>query len=167
MTIPESGKLFILLACICVPVAAAAETAGPFNITETKPLSEVWLNPGFYSYHFDTDRELNNNNLGLGAEYRYSTVCSVTAGRFHNSDRQISSYAAWYWQPLELGGVRLGILLGAIDGYPRANNGGWFPMALPVVSYEYKRIGISLTAVPTVQDTVYGSLTLQFKLRVY
>lgn len=149
------------------PAVAGAASFGPFNIIEAKPLNEVWLNPGFYSYHFEKDLNLNNNNLGFGMEYRYSSVNSITAGRFHNSDRQISSYAAWYWQPLELGSIRLGALVGAIDGYPKAGNGDWFPMALPVASYEYKNIGISLTAVPTYKDVVHGSLTLQLKLKAY
>ncbi len=167
MTAPDIIKILFLLALASLPAPSNADTWGPFSIIETKPLNEIWLNPGFYSYHFDIGNNLNNNNLGLGAEYRYSTVSSVTAGRFHNSDRQISSYAAWYWQPLALGSVRVGALLGAIDGYPRAFNGGWFPLAIPVASYEYKNVGINLTLVPTIKDTVYGSLTLQLKLKMY
>lgn len=155
-----------MLSVTSSPATFSAETWGPFNLAEPKSIDEIWLNPGFYSYHFDIDKNLNNNNLGLGVEYRYSTVNAITAGRFHNSDRQISSYAAWYWQPFELGRVRLGALIGAIDGYPRARNGDWFVMAIPVASYEYKNIGINLTVVPTVKDTVYGSLTLQLKLKI-
>jgi len=161
-----TGFIIFFLAAAVFPASSGADSWGPFNLIEAKPLNEVWLNPGFYSYHFDLDKNLNNNNLGLGAEYRYSTVNSITAGRFHNSDRQISSYVAWYWQPLELSSVRLGALLGAINGYPRAGNGDWFVMAIPVASYEYKSIGINLTVVPTIKDTVYGSLTLQLKLKV-
>lgn len=167
MTIPDIRKILFLLAVASPTAYASADTWGAFNLIETKPLHEIWLNPGFYSYHFDTGNNLNNDNFGLGAEYRYSTVNSVTAGRFHNSDRQISSYAAWYWQPLALGPVRIGALLGAIDGYPRSANGGWFLMALPVASYEYHNLGINLTLVPTIKDTVYGSLTLQLKLKMY
>lgn len=140
--------------------------ANPFQISESAPLHEVWLNPGFYSWHFDRDVGLNGNNNGFGAEYRYSTTQSVMAGRFYNSDRAISNYAVWMWQPLLLGPVRLGALAGAIDGYYHANNGGWFPMAIPVASYEYKNVGINLTVVPTIPDTVYGSFTIQLKLKV-
>lgn len=144
-----------------------ANTWGPFNIIEKKPVSEVWLNPGLYSYHFQTDKNLENNNIGLGAEYRYSTTNAITAGSFRNSVRQTSNYTAWYWQPLELGSIRFGALLGAISGYPNANKGGWFPLALPVVSFEYKNIGINVTLIPTYQDVIYGSLTMQLKLRLY
>lgn len=166
MTTPDIQKILFLLAIASTPASSSADTWGPFTLPESKPLHEIWINPGFYSYHFDIDNNLNNNNLGLGAEYRYSTVNSVTAGRFHNSDRQISSYAAWYWQPLALGSVRIGALLGAINGYPRAANGDWFLMAIPVASYEYRNVGINLTVVPTIKDTVYGSLTLQLKFKL-
>lgn len=144
-----------------------AQTLGPFNIIETEELDEVWLNPGFYSYHFERDKGLDDNNIGLGAEYRFSTVNTITTGRFHNSDLRISNYAAWCWQPLELGSLRFGLLLGAIDGYPQANDGGWFPLVLPVASFEYNKFGFNLTAVPTYKDRLHGSLSLQLKLRVF
>jgi hypothetical protein len=160
-------KTILLFILATVTQTSNAASWGPFNLVESRPVDEIWLNPGFYSYHFDLEKDLNNNNLGLGVEYRYSTINSITAGRFHNSDRQVTSYAAWYWQPLESGPVRLGMLIGALNGYPRARNGDWFLMAIPVASYEYKNIGINLTVVPTIKDTVYGSLTLQFKLKLY
>lgn len=166
MLSPNLPKLLFLLVIFLTPASSNADTRDSFKLTETRPLNEIWLNPGFYSYHFDLDKKLNNNNLGLGVEYRYSNVNSVTAGRFYNSDRRISNYAAWYWQPFEFGSVRLGALVGAINGYPRALNGDWFMMAIPVASYEYKNIGINLTIVPTIINTVYGSVTLQLKLKV-
>jgi hypothetical protein len=167
MKSPDIQQSLFLLAVAFTPASYAADKCGPFNLIEAKPINETWLNPGFYSYHFDYDKNLNNNNPGLGVEYRYSTVSSVTAGRFHNSDWQISNYAAWYWQPFRLGSMRIGALLGAMDGYPRTRDGDWFLMALPIASYEYKNIGINLTVVPTIKDTVYGSLTLQLKLKLH
>ena len=159
--------IFFLLFIALTPATSCADTKGFLKSIEAKPANEIWFTPGFYSYHFDTDKNLNNNNLGLGMEYRYSTVNAVSAGRFYNSDRQISNYAAWYWQPFELGLLRVGALLGAIDGYRRAKNGDWFLMAIPVASYEYQNIGINLTVVPTINDTVYGSITLQLKLKLF
>lgn len=160
------SQIIILSVLAISPAISSADALGPFNIIESKPLEEVWINPGFYSYHFDLSKNLNNNNTGIGGEYRYSTVSSIAAGRFHNSNRQISNYASWDWQPLELGSVRFGALIGAIDGYP-ARNGDWFLMALPVASYEYKNIGINLTLIPPYEDIVYASLSLQLKLRVF
>ena len=46
---------------------AQADTWDSFKFIDSKPNSEVWLNPGFYSYHFESDLNLNNNNLGFGA----------------------------------------------------------------------------------------------------
>src|SRR5512133_3816651 len=90
-----------------------------FTVTESKPISELWINPGLYSVHLQRDKGFNDNNIGFGAEYRYSTVSSVTAGVIDNSDRQTSHYLGWYWQPVSLGPVRLGGVAGAMDGYPK------------------------------------------------
>lgn len=156
----------IALGLTSTAAIADADNDNSFHMIESKPLAELWLNAGFYSYHFQTEKNLDNNNIGLGTEYRYSTIHSITAGRFHNSDRLTSDYVAWYWQPVAWGPIRLGALVGAIDGYPRANNGAWFPLVLPVASYEYKNIGISFTVVPTYQDMLYGAISLQLKLKL-
>jgi hypothetical protein len=156
--------LFIGLALI--PALSATEILGGFTVVESKPISELWLNPGFYSYHFQKTKGFNNSNFGLGGEYRYSTVSSVTLGVFENSDRQTSHYAGWYWQPLGLGPVRLGAIVGAIDGYPMWN-GGWFIAAIPTASFEYKYIGANLLVIPGYKNKLYGALSLQLKLRVF
>ncbi len=164
------NRVALICALLILAPYSAISCADESNAVQriaAKPLDELWLNAGFYSYHFERDRDLDDNNLGLGVEYRYSTVNSITAGRFHNSDRQISSYAAWFWQPYALGQVRLGALLGVINGYPKANNGDWFPLALPVASFEYKNLGFSFTAVPTYKDMLHGSLSLQLKLKLF
>lgn len=156
----------VIFLVVCPAKAEDIENSATQAIN-VKPLEELWLNAGFYSYHFERDKNLDDNNIGLGVEYRYSSVNSVTAGRFHNSDRQISSYTAWLFQPYRWGNIRLGLLLGVINGYPKANNGGWFPLALPVASFEYKYVGFNFTAVPAYQDMLHGSLSLQLKLKVY
>lgn len=166
MTIARLCISSLLISSLVSPNNSSAENSSVFHLAETAPLHEVWLNPGFYSWHFDHDVDLEGNNYGIGAEYRYSTTQSVMAGRYHNSDRAMSSYAVWLWQPIQAGTIRLGVLAGAIDGYWRANGGSWFPMLIPVASYEYGKVGINLTAVPTIPNTVYGSLTIQLKLKV-
>jgi len=132
------GALAALLTSIFLPPALHAEG---ITVTQSQPISEFWLNPGLYSLHFQRDKGLNDNNIGIGFEYRYSTVSSVTAGVIDNSDRKTSRYAGWYWQPLALGPVRLGGVAGAMDGYPKFRDGGWFPVVLPAASVEYKRVG--------------------------
>jgi hypothetical protein len=127
----------------------------------------VWLNGGFYSYHFQRDKGLNDSNPGLGAEYRFSTVASVTAGRFYNSDRAYSNYIGVYYQPWKVGPVRLGAVLGAFDGYPKMRNGGWFPAAIPTASFEYQQVGVNVAIVPSYKDRLYGAISVQLKLKVF
>ncbi len=133
---------------------------------EAKPLTELWLNPGFYSYHFQRDKGLNNSNYGFGAEYRFSTVASVTAGRFYNSDRKYSSYLGIYYQPFTVGPVRIGAVVGGFDGYPKMRDGGWFLAAIPMLSYEYGRVGLNVAIVPSYKDRLYGAISFQLKLKV-
>lgn len=157
-----AGVALPLLACLSG--AAAADT---FETIEAAPLKEVWVNAGFYSYHFDRDKDLNDSNPGLGAEYRFSTVASATAGRFYNSDRAYSNYIGVYYQPFKIGPVRLGAVVGAFNGYPKMRDGGWFPAAIPTASFEYKSVGVNLAFVPKYKDRLYGALSIQLKLKVF
>ncbi|WP_374580768.1 hypothetical protein [Pseudoduganella sp.] len=140
--------------------------ADTFTTIENKPLSELWVNPGFYSYHFQRDKGFDDTNPGFGAEYRFSTVASVTAGRFHNSDRQMSNYAGLYYQPWSVGPVRLGAVVGAFDGYPKMRNGGWFLAAIPVVSVQYQRVGVNFAIVPTYKERLHGAFSVQLKFKL-
>jgi hypothetical protein len=148
-------------------VLSGAEASGFISIAEPKPVSELWLNPGFYSYHFQKDKGLNNSNFGLGGEYRYTTTSSVMLGFFDNSDNQTSRYIGWFWQPLESGPFHIGAVIGAIDGYPNMLDGGWFVAVIPAASFQYKYIGANLMFVPSYKDRLYGAISLQLKLRVY
>ncbi|MEJ1958437.1 MAG: hypothetical protein WDM70_02400 [Nitrosomonadales bacterium] len=75
-------KPLTVIALFSISVNSGAEV---FSLIESKPISEVWLNPGFYSYHFQREKALNSNDFGLGGEYRYSTTSSATFGLFYNS----------------------------------------------------------------------------------
>jgi hypothetical protein len=161
------SKALIIAGLASMPAISAAGNPGFFSIIESKPVSELWLNPGFYSYHFQNEKELNNSNFGLGGEFRYSTVSSLTLGVFENSDRQTSHYAGWYWQPVGVGPVRVGAVFGAIDGYPKMLNGGWFFAAIPAASIEYRYFGANLLFMPSYKDKLYGAISLQLKLRVF
>src|SRR5471030_2389200 len=99
-----SAMLPALLLTLAPP---SAHADNPFELVDSQPVSELWLNPGFYSYHYQRDKGLNDSNPGFGAEYRYSTVWSATAGRFYNSDREYSNYLGVYYQPVTLGPPRL------------------------------------------------------------
>ena len=149
------------------PVATTTPSFLGMDIIESKPLEEVWIDSGFLSYHWDRDEGLNGNNYGLGAEYRFSTVSSVTVGRFYNSNREYSDYAGVYYQPIELGPFRLGAVAGGFNGYPNMKNGGWFAAAVPMASAEWNRFGINLAFVPTLKNRLYGAISLQIKVKVW
>lgn len=129
--------------------------------------SELWLDAGFATYHFQSDKNLNGQNPGVGIEYRFSDVAAVTAGRFYNSDRDHSKYAGLYYQPWSYAGVKLGAVVGAFDGYPNMRDGGWFPALIPAATYEYKRVGVNLAVIPTYKNRLHGGISLQLKFRLF
>jgi hypothetical protein len=157
-------KIGVFIGLFAISCTSGAEI---FSIIESKPISELWLNPGLYSYHFQREKDLNNKNFGLGGEYRISTVSSVTLGLIDNSDRKTSHYAGWYWQPLGVGPVRFGAVVGAMDGYPKMVNGGWFFAFIPTASFEYKNVGANLMYVPSYKDRLYGAISLQLKFKMF
>jgi hypothetical protein len=152
----------VLLACM-----SGAAMADTFETIDNAPLNEVWLNGGFYTYHFQQHKDLNGANGGLGAEWRFSTVASATVGRFYNSDRAYSNYVGVYYQPWKVGPVRIGAVVGAFDGYPKMRNGGWFPAAIPTLSYEYQRVGVNIGIIPSYKDRLYGGISVQLKLKAF
>lgn len=132
---------------------------------------QVWLNPGIYSRHFDRSRNLREDNVGVGVEVLLSRDHAVMAGRIVNSEREISEYGAyewrpWHWQPVNLD-VSAGVIIAAVDGYPRMRNGGWFLAALPVVAIEGEHLGANISIVPTIKDRLWGAVVIQVKLRVW
>jgi hypothetical protein len=134
----------------------------------TPPLAarhSIWLNPGFYAAHFDTNKGLRNENFGLGVEVQLNEDWSVTAGRFINSDSAHSSYVGAYYQPFTFAYGKWGVVMGAFNGYPKAFNGGWFPAVLPVASWESGRVGLNVTLVPPLKDRLYGAVSFQLKFR--
>ena len=134
---------------------------------DAQPLNNLWIDSGFYSYHWDRDKNLNNNNYGLGAEYQFSTVSSITAGRFYNSDREYSNYLGLYYQPLQLGAFHLGAVAGGFNGYPHMKNGNWFLAAIPVASAEWGKFGLNIAFVPSIQNRLYGAVSVQLKVKIW
>jgi Antimicrobial peptide resistance and lipid A acylation protein PagP. len=124
-----------------------------------------WLQTGFMSYHLDRqqthERNFREQNYGIGLEHKLSENSSVSVGYYRNSIDKDSYYAAYAYQPLKAGPVKIGALAGVVTGYP-LNNGGPIPMLLPLASIEGKRMGVNLTYVPKLKD-VSSVLALQFK----
>ena len=157
------GRAFLLLA-LAAPLAQADEL---FTKIEAEPKREFWIDSGFWTAHFDSDKHLNGNNKGLGVEYRFSGTAAAVAGRFHNSDRAWSNYAGVLWQPYAVGPVRVGAALAAFDGYPKMRSGGWFPAVIPTLTYDYGRVGVNVGIIPNYKNRLYGGISLQVKLKVF
>jgi hypothetical protein len=62
--------------------------------------------------------------------------------------------------------VRVGLALAAFDGYPNMRDGGWFPAAIPTLTYEYKRVGLNVGIIPTYKDRLYGGVSFQLKFKL-
>lgn len=132
---------------------------------------QVWLNPGTFSIHFDRDKDLREDNTGIGAELTLAENHALAAGSFINSNRRRSRFGAYYWRPLhwQPAGIKVhaGIAAGAFDGYPNYRNGAWFPAALPMIAIEGERAGVNIFFVPTIKNRLDGAVAVQFKLRVW
>jgi len=154
---------------VCSTLAGANAFSEESYPEKTYPT--VWLNPGFYSYHFDQEADLRENNIGFGAEMELSRNHVLTAGTFLNSDDDRTRYGGYEWRPLHWHpaktDVSAGLIIAVLDGYPRVREGDWFVTVLPIVSLQWKRIGFNLTAVPTIKDKLYGAVAIQFKLRIW
>src|SRR5262244_2476004 len=130
------------LACLLAlcPCAAPAEDS-----------IQVWLDPGFFSYHF-SDADFRQDNYGFGVGVFVAPEHGFLAGTFLNSNDERSHYAAYHWRPLEWNpsgvSVRAGLAAGFIDGYSNTNHGHWFPVVLPALSAEYRRVGANLLLAP-------------------
>ncbi|RJG21608.1 hypothetical protein D3872_06505 [Massilia cavernae] len=129
--------------------------------------NELWLSTGFATYHFDSKKNLNDSNPGVGIEYHINDEMAVTAGRFYNSDRQHSRYAGLFYQPWTVGGVKLGAVLAAFDGYPYMRGGGWFPALIPAATWEYGRFGANLAVIPTYKERLHGGISLQLNFKMF
>lgn len=127
--------------------------------------SKNWLQTGFMSYHLDRqqthERNFREQNYGIGLEHKLSENSSLSVGYYRNSIDKDSFYAAYAYQPLKAGPVKIGAMAGVVTGYP-LNNGGPIPMVLPLASIEGKRMGVNLTYVPKLKD-VSSVVALQFK----
>ena len=151
---------------LCAAVYAATAGAG-----ETESMPQVWLNPGIYSYHFDTSKDLRNNNIGFGAEALLAPDHLLMGGSFINSNDARTHYAAYQWRPLhwQYAGFNIGagIVVGAFDGYPNYRDGAWFVAPLPMLAIEGKTLGFNISLIPTVANRFDGALAVQIKLRVW
>ncbi|SFM73795.1 hypothetical protein [Variovorax sp. OV329] len=155
----------LLLALAALPAAGQAQETASDAGSSSEVLSRLWLNPGFYSWHWDRDKNLEDANPGFGVEYVLDDEWSLTAGTFKNSDRERSNYIGAYYMPLQWQGFRFGAAVGAFDGYPNYKDGGWFPALIPTVAYESRYWGLNVGVIPSYKDRLYGAISFQLKVR--
>jgi hypothetical protein len=148
----------------CTAAAQAVDPAKP-------SFPQVWLNPGVYAEHFDSDKGLRNDNIGVGGEAWLAEDHGLLAGSYINSNRARSHYAGYEWRPLhwDIAGLKVGagVMLSGFNGYPNYRGGAWFVAPLPVLSIEGKTLGANISLIPTVANRFDGALLLQIKLRVW
>ena len=158
--------VLLLLLSICQATFSLPAQGGDLQLPAGDAAS-VWINPGFRSYHFDRSKNFREDNYGLGVQVNLSSTNSIIGGEFQNSDDARSHYLCWIWQPYRVGIARFGLWAGGLDGYPDIQNGGWFLAAFPIVSLEYKAVGINFTILPDQQDATRSALVMQFRLRLW
>jgi hypothetical protein len=164
-------KTLALASMLAFSVSAGAQeqaqASSLFTKTESAPAREFWIDSGFATRHFNQNKNLNGGNRGLGLEYRFNGTMALAAGRFVNSDRAWSNYAGVIWQPWAIGPVRLGAAIAGFNGYPKMKDGGWFPAAIPTLTYEYQRVGVNVGIIPSYKDRLYGGISVQLKLKLF
>ncbi len=106
---------------------------------------------------------------GLGLFCRADSVIAG-AGAYANSEkaveRKVSQYAFGGWQPLKLGNLRAGAMVGLVNGYSY-NSGKTIPMAAAVLSYPLPRpfAEAHLTVIPPVRGVTPAVAQFSFTLR--
>ena len=148
-----------------LPLLAGASLLLPALACAQVNISQVWVNPGFYSLHFDRNKGLEDANPGIGIEWPIDKTFSLTAGMFRNSDRDRSHYAGLYVMPFEFYGVKFGAVVGGFNGYQMTKNGGWFAALIPTAAIEGKHWGLNIAIIPSIEDRLYGAISFQLKYR--
>lgn len=138
-------RLLTALLCVVAPLPAQAAD---------------WLVLSGLSYHFQDTDGYRGDNPGVGWERPDAEIPLVwSAGYYRNSYDKDTVYAGARWEPFRWDHVSLGVFAGLATGY-------WTPVvALPMMSIEYRRVGINIVAAPTIRDySGYVGAQIKFKL---
>ena len=148
-----------LLACVLAFGACAVPAQEPV---------QVWLDPGFFSYHFK-DGNYRQDNYGIGVGVFVAPEHGFIAGTFFNSDDERSRYLGYHWRPLDWNpwgiSVRGGLVFALVDGYSNTNDGHAFPVVIPALTVEYRRVGANFLIAPHPHNGT--AIALQLRLRVW
>lgn len=114
------------------------------------------------AYH--ASAEYNNDTPGIGAlcELRENTRLAV--GTFYNSYRRTSNYVGVVWQPVNLGPVRAGVMVGAVTGYKFDAS-----IALPLAAFAFSvpvgRVELHLAAIPESSNASPATAEFSFSIK--
>ena len=153
---PSAAEVLAVLAVAALAFLEISESRG----------ADTWITASVASYHSlerDGDRPYNQNNWGLGIEYRVRPTVALTAGEYRNSFDDRSRYAGAIWTPLSWGITRFGLVGGVIDGYQGRNDGHFAPIVVPTMMFEDKRLGANVIVGPNVGK---GGIVIGLQLKV-
>lgn len=158
---PAAGLLLSLLA-----LSACAAPAKKLPNVNAYGLAGGW------SKHLGSEREMNENHLGAGAEVEYELGSWTLGGavlNFSNSYDDRSTYvgavgkrcveAAEDWRACA------GLTAGVLNGYERRNDGGFAPAVAGVGDLSYRRFGLGFVCGPT--DTGNGVCLALIRLQLF
>ena len=131
-------------------VACTLAFASSFASAQAAPAGMWQLNVGGFSYHMPHNKEHNEVNYALGAEYQWTESIALQAGVYKNSGNRNSVYLFTQYHPFEVYGVRLGLTAGLVNGYPTLNDGKFGRIALPSFSKQFKHFGIDGIFMPQI-----------------
>lgn len=128
-------------------------------LTPAKADDGLWITSGMWSRHPNEQHyQYNQHNVGIGLAYQRGNY-NLVAGEYDNSLRHHSNYLGIINQPYSLGPVRIGYLAGFVSGYTKTP--AFAPAVAPVLSYEYRKVGINLIVIPSVVTAI------QLKIKVW
>ncbi len=154
----------LLSGLVFVPLSPRAAELIPPSI-DTAAAQSRWVTAGWLSWHFRRADERNAANLGIGLEMDANPQWTMAGGVYHNSFYDTSFYVGairQYWVKDKL---RLGLMLGAVNGYRHLNDGGFYPYVFPMLQYQGQTLGVNLALVPPVDKTTGGLVAVQFKVK--
>lgn len=126
---------------------------------------DLWGVASVTSYHFNRSAALNENNLGLGAEYALDENARVIGGAYKNSFDKTSVYGGVSLISDRWKGFRLALSLGFISGYSDTP-----AFLLPSLIWEGDRFGVNLIPFPkcnTCSENASAGVGLQVKARIW
>lgn len=128
----------------------------------------LWITTGFWSHHVLMDAKFNEKNTGLGFEYHKSNEMAFVAGRYRNSDDDMSNYLGVTYEPIDLFGAKAGVTASLLTGYKKFYSGKVIFALAPSMTYEFKRVGVNFLFMPGYCRGQWGGVfAAQLKLNIY